>query len=316
MRSEWEIIKNIKERVGIRPSPDSPIFGIGDDCAVYRISEARYGLFSTDISIENVHFDLRYTSFHDAGYRSMSANISDIYAMGGKPVLALVALGLPGALQHQDVDEIYKGILASSSKYNTFIAGGDTSASDKLIISISIYGETSVPVYRSGAKPGDYIYLTGKPGLSKLGLELLQRGKDDGSYPLSIKKHLTPDPRGDIISSITEEFAPSAMIDISDGLLSDLRHICEESKTGFIIDTDSLPVPAELLRFCSGMNNKVLDYSLYSGEEYELLFTSSKPESGHGDITLIGRITESGYFLKTGDSSEEILIAGYDHFRR
>jgi len=316
MQSEWDIIKKIKERVGIRPSPDSPIFGIGDDCAVYRISEGRYGLFSTDISIENVHFDLRYTSFHDAGYRSMTANISDIYAMGGKPVLALVALGLPSSLTQNIVDEIYKGILASAASNNTFIAGGDISSSDKLIISICIYGETSAPVYRSGAKPGDNIYLTGKPGLSQLGLELLQNGKNSGDYPLSIKKHLSPDPRGDISNIIIKEFRPTSMIDISDGLLSDLRHICEESGTGFVIDTGSLPLPAELVCFCSGMNNKVLDYSLYSGEEYELLFTSSKPESGHGDITLIGRITESGYFLKTGDSSKEIVIVGYDHFRR
>jgi len=316
MQSEWDIIKNIKERVGVRPSPDSPIFGIGDDCAVYRISEGRYGLFSTDISIENVHFDLRYTLFHDAGYRSMSANISDIYAMAGKPILALVALGLPSSMTQQNVDEIYKGILASSSRHNTFIAGGDISSSDKLVISISIYGETSRPVYRSGAKPGDYIYLTGKPGLSKLGLELLQSGKDTGRYPLSIKKHLTPDPRGDIMEDITKEFKPSAMIDISDGLISDLGHICKESDTGFVIYSDSLPIPAELLNFCAGKNNKVLDYSLYSGEEYELLFTSSKPESGHDEITLIGRISESGYFLKTGDSSEEVVIAGYDHFQR
>ncbi|HOP28357.1 MAG TPA: thiamine-phosphate kinase [Spirochaetota bacterium] len=316
MQSEWDIIKNIKERVGVRPSQDSPIFGIGDDCAVYRISDGRYGLFSTDISIENVHFDLRYTSFHDAGYRSMSANISDIYAMGGTPVLALVALGLPSSMTQTDVDEIYRGILASSSNHQTFIAGGDISASDKLVISISIYGETTMPVYRSGAKPGDYIYLTGKPGLSKLGLELLQSGKDAGRYPLSIKKHLTPDPRGGITAGITKEFAPSAMIDISDGLISDIRHVCEESGTGFIIDTDLIPVPEEIRIFCRGEMNKVLDYSLYSGEEYELLFTSSKPESGHDEITLIGRITETGYFLKTGDSSEEIVIAGYDHFQR
>ena len=161
-------------------------------------------------------------------------------------MLALVALGLPSSLTRKDVDEIYRGILASSSRHNTFIAGGDISSSDKLVISISIYGETPIPVYRSGAKPGDYIYLTGKPGLSKLGLELLQSSKDTGRYPLSIKKHLTPDPRGDIIAGITKVFAPSAMIDISDGLISDIRHVCEESGTGFIIETDSIPVPEEV----------------------------------------------------------------------
>ncbi len=316
MQSEWDIIKNIKKRIGTKPSSGSPILGIGDDCAVYTISEGRYGLFSTDISIENVHFDLSYTSYHDAGYRSMSANISDICAMGGVPILALVALGIPAVTSRKNIDELYEGFLSSASKNNTFIAGGDISGSEKLVISISIYGETSHPVYRSGAKPGDYIYVTGEPGLSKLGLELLQSGKNCGDYPLSIKKHLAPDPRTEMIQVIMNNFSPSAMIDISDGLLSDLGHICEESKTGFVIDTDSLPVPYELLSFCKGDYNKMLDYSIYSGEEYELLFTSSKPDSGHAGIRCIGRITGSGYILRSGNSSTKIDIKGYDHFRK
>lgn len=315
MQSEWDIIRSIKERVGARPSTGSPIFGIGDDCAVYTISEGRYGLFSTDISIENVHFDLKYTSYRDAGYRSMSANISDIYAMGGRPVLALVALGLPETMSQKQVDEIYDGLLASASKSGTFIAGGDISRSDKLVISISIYGETSRPVYRSGAKPGDFIYVTGEPGLSKLGLELLQGDRCYGNYIRPVIKHLTPDPPGELLEIISGEFSPTAMIDISDGLLSDLGHICTESGTGFVIDTDHLPVPAELRKFCGDYNREILDYSLYSGEEYELLFTSSRPESPSESIRLIGRITESGYILKTGGSSREVAISGYDHFR-
>lgn len=314
MQSEWDIIRSIKDRIGTKPSDESPIFGIGDDCAVYTISEGRYGLFSTDISIENVHFDLKYTSFREAGYRSMTANISDIYAMGGKPLLALVALGLPDTMSQKNVDEIYDGLMASSSKHNTFIAGGDISRSDRLVISISIYGETTNPVYRSGARPGDYIYLTGETGLSKLGLELLQGKRCYGNYLRPVLKHLTPDPQGDLISIVTSDFAPTAMIDISDGLVSDLGQICRESGTGFILDGDSIPVPEELGRFCADYERNTLDYTLYSGEEYELIFTSTKPESSINGITLIGRITESGYILKTGDASLEIAIKGYDHF--
>ncbi len=315
MNSEWDIIKKIKEMVGTRPSSDSPIVGIGDDCAVYKISEERYGLFSTDISIENVHFDLSYTSYHDAGYRSMSANISDIYAMGGTPLLALVALGLPPETPQKKIDELYEGLLASASKSGTFIAGGDISRSEKLVISITIYGETHEPVYRSGAKPGDYIYVTGEPGLSQLGLELLQSGKNREDYPLAIKKHLKPDPQNELHKIVFEEFSPTAMIDISDGLLSDLGHICEESGTGFILESVQLPLPDEVSLFCGGDKNKMLEYSLHSGEEYELLFTSSGSESVYPGIKLIGRITESRYILKTGQTSLDIKISGYDHFR-
>lgn len=315
MNSEWDIIKSIKERVGTRPSPDSPIIGIGDDCAVYKISDGRYGLFSTDISIENVHFDLSYTSYNDAGYRSMSANISDIYAMGGTPIMALVALGIPPETPQKKIDELYEGLLASASKSGTFIAGGDISSSDKLVISISIYGETPEPVYRSGAKPGDYIYVTGEPGLSKLGLELLQSGNNTADYALSIKKHLTPDPQNELLKTVLEKFSPTAMIDISDGLLSDLGHICEESGTGFIIESELLPIAEEVTVFCGGDKNKMLEYPLYSGEEYELLFTSPVREPVHRGIKLIGRITDTGYILKTGSTSMEIGISGYDHFR-
>ncbi|HOP63066.1 MAG TPA: thiamine-phosphate kinase [Spirochaetota bacterium] len=315
MTSEWDIINRIKEKIGSTPSSSLPVVGIGDDCAVYTISEGRYGLFSTDVSFENIHFDLSYTSYHDAGYRSMSANVSDIYAMGGKPLIVLVALGLPATITEQQIDELYEGLQSSASKNGTFIAGGDISKSDKLVISISIYGEASSPVYRNGAKPGDFIYVTGKPGLSRLGLELLQENGDTSAYPGAIKKHLTPDPAGSMLNAILDEFSPTSMVDISDGLLSDLGHICSESRTGFILEPGLFPIHEEVSFFCGGDSGRITDYVLKSGEEYELLFTSAKPESSIEGITLIGRVTESGYILKREDKEEEIKISGYDHFR-
>lgn len=315
MKSEWDVIKSIRSRVGERPASGDSIRGIGDDCAVYTISEGRCGLFSTDISVEDVHFDLRYTSYHDAGYRSMSANISDIYAMGGNPVLALIALAVPQHTTQDEIDRLYEGLAASASKNNTFIAGGDLSRSDKLVISISIYGETANPVYRSGATPGDYIYVTGKPGLSKLGLDLLRQGDDCTTYPDAKRKHLTPDAQNELLDPILSLFSPTAMIDISDGLLSDLGHICEESGTGFILDTASLPVHDEIKKFCKGDTSQIHDYILRSGEEYELLFTSGILSDEKEGITCIGTITGSGYALRRGDILEPVEIKGYDHFK-
>lgn len=316
IKSELNLIQSIREKVsGIQNYPEN-LSGIGDDCAVYRISDNRFGLFSTDISIENVHFDLGYTSLFNAGYRSMTANISDIYAMGGKPVLALVSIGIPDKLDENSIAELYDGILSCSQKYGVFLSGGDTSRSGELIINIAIYGETASPVYRNGAKPGDRIYLTGSTGLSKLGLEILQNKQEQDRYPDSVKKHLRPEPYGEIIKIVIELYHPSSMIDISDGLINDLGHICRESGTGFKLYTDNLPVHEEIKRYCSASNISTTGYSLYSGEEYELLFTSKKNVSGIPGITYIGNITPDGYFLISGDQKENIIIEGYDHFTK
>jgi len=315
IKSEFNLIDSIKKKVNQSQKISGTISGIGDDCAVYRISGNRYGLFSTDISIEKVHFDLSYTSFFNAGYRSMSANISDIYAMGGNPVLALVTLGIPQNFTSQMIDELYDGIISCANKYNTFIAGGDTSKSSELLVNISIYGETSSPVFRKGAEPGDRIYLTGNTGLSELGLHVLREKMDLNKFPLSTSKHLRPEPCGDLIGSILEDYQPDSMIDISDGLLSDLGHICEMSNCGFDLYEDKIPADTELINFCGNKKIKVSEYSLYSGEEYELIFTTKKEIPDNKFITHIGDITSNGYFIVSDGLRSAVLINGYDHFK-
>ncbi len=315
INSEFRLIESIKERVNLAQEVSGIITGIGDDCAVYRISHNRFGLFSTDISIENVHFDLSYTSLFNAGYRSMTANISDIYAMGGKPVLALVSIGIPQSFTQQMIDDLYDGILTCAVKHGAFIAGGDTSKSEKLVINISIYGETSEPVYRKGAEAGDRIYITGNTGLSKLGLDVLRSKMNQGEFPKSTEKHLKPEPRGKLIDSILEDYFPSSMIDISDGLLIDLGHICTISKCGFELFEDKIPADGELKNFCLVKNIKVSEYSLYSGEEYELLFTTKNEIPDNNQITYIGNITANGYTLISGNIRSAIEINGHDHFK-
>jgi thiamine-monophosphate kinase len=315
IKSEFKLIESIKERIDLTQKFSEKIYGIGDDCAVYKISDDRYGLFSTDISIENVHFDLSYTPLFNAGYRSMAANISDIYAMGGNPVLALISIGIPQNITPPMIDELYDGLLACAVKHGAFIAGGDTSKSSELVINISIYGETSSPVYRKGAKPGDYIYLTGNTGLSKLGLEVLGSRSESGNFHHSILKHLQPEPRGDLTGIILKDYSPASMIDISDGLLIDLGHICEMNSCGFKLFEDKIPAHDELKKFCFDKKIRLTDYSLYSGEEYELLFTSEKDITDDKQITCIGEITHRGYILVTDNSATERNINGYDHFK-
>lgn len=313
--SEFKLIDSIKKRIDQAQGSSEKIYGIGDDCAVYSISEGKFGLFSTDISIEKIHFDLDYTPLFDAGYRSMAANISDIYAMGGRPSLALVSIGIPERFNSDMIDELYDGILACSVKHGTFIAGGDTSKSSELIVNISIYGETSSPVYRKGAEPGDRIYITGNTGLSKLGLEVFRGKIDSLIYPHSVEKHLRPEPRGELTDIILNEYKPSSMIDISDGLIIDLSRICSMSGCGFELYEDLIPCDTELEIFCAEKKIKVTEYSLYSGEEYELLFTSKNEIRNNNSITYIGNITSNGCTLISSGRISNIEIKGYDHFK-
>lgn len=316
INGEFKLIDSIREKVNRTQKASDDIIGIGDDCAVYRISQNRYGLFSTDISIENVHFDLSYTSLFNAGYRSMTANISDIYAMGGKPVLSLVSIGIPGHFTGMMVDELYDGMLTCAERYGTLISGGDTSKSDKLIVNISIYGETALPVYRKGAKPGDRIYITGSTGLSKLGLEILGNKRDHRGFERAIEKHLRPDPRGDLVDVIVNSYEPRSMIDISDGLVSDLGHICTANSCGFELFPEKIPADIVISDYCNENNISISDYTLYSGEEYELLFTSKKEINDNRMITCIGNITSKGYTVISKDKKTSIDLNGYDHFKK
>ncbi|MCL1832946.1 MAG: thiamine-phosphate kinase, partial [Leptospirales bacterium] len=290
IKSEFKLIESIKEKLDKTQGLSNTITGIGDDCAVYKISNERYGIFSTDISIEHRHFNLKYTSLFNAGYRSMTANISDIYAMGGRPILALTTIGVPKKFTQEMISELYDGIATCAVKYKTYIAGGDTSISDSLIINISIYGEAANPIYRSGAKGEDKIYITGNTGLSMLGLKALQKNYNIKRFKKSIAKHLKPEPRGDIVNYILQKYEPTAMIDVSDGLLSDLGHICKMSKCGFELHLNKIPVDNEIQNFCDYKKINTLDYTLYSGEEFELVFTSPKEIIGDSNITYIGDI--------------------------
>lgn len=314
INSEWDLIKRIKKIAETGNPIPGLVKGIGDDCAVYRISENRYGLFSTDISVNNIHFSTSYCSWRDIGHKAMAANISDILAMGGNPILALSALIIPDSMKDEDIEEIYQGMTECSRKFNTEIAGGDISRGSEPAISISIYGETENPVYRSGAASGDYLYLTGDTGRSSGGMEILQERLNRDEFPGLTMKHLRPSP-AENFKTVIDTFSPSAMIDISDGIISDIKHICAESNKGFNINCDSLPFHKELENYCKRRGRDRIEYALSSGEEYELLFTSSKMIGNIEGITLIGEITDSGEVYYRSGREWLPRAKGYEHFK-
>ncbi len=324
IKSEWDLIKQISAKIKLKglPRTSDEVISIGDDCFAYKISDNRYGLISTDMSVEDVHFTKIWSTPEQIGFKAMAGNISDISAMGGNPRFAFISIGIPAAISEEYVLSIYDGIIEAANSAGAVLSGGDTVLSEKIIISISIYGESvKSPVGRYGASAGEFIYVTGNIGASNAGLSILKTCNKQLSekYSNLIQRHLKPDIRSSIIEKILNQFYPTAMIDISDGLLSDLNHICVLSGTGFELNIDRLPVTDELKSYYleSGVNSA--KSALESGEEYELLFTSKidLPDSyiNNIQITKIGKIIDENCYAIINGKKETIDITGYDHFK-
>lgn len=326
IKSEWDLISSINELIRKKgPQPENLVEAIGDDCAVFNLDKKRFGLLTTDISIDSVHFRRDIASLEDIGYKAMTGNISDIAAMGGRPLYAFISAGIPETYSQEDVLAVYEGMLEAAAPAGVYIAGGDTSRAAEFILNIAVYGEVARKrlVTRAGARAGDTIYITGITGDSKAGLEILLSGdkRKKRSFPGLIKRHLRPAARFDIVDEIYDSFNPTAMTDISDGLLSDLSHICERSGRGFSLDEHKLPLSDELLRYKSDDFNSAYSYALSSGEEFELLFTSGricrdKNISINGvNITPVGVVTSDGYYINRNNMQVEVTITGWDHFK-
>lgn len=322
--SEWDLLKRIRKMVSENGITVPGLMkGIGDDCAVYRLDENRYGLFTTDISIEGTHFLPDRISYHDIAFKAMTGNISDIASMGGRPLMAFISLGLPSEFPEQSVDQIYRGFIESANPFGTVIAGGDISRSKNLVINIALYGEISgrEPVLRSGARPGDLILLTGDTGASMAGLDILLSRDSTlaANFPALVKKHIRPVPRVREAMTLLD-LNPTSMIDISDGLVSDLRHICDASGTGFILRENKLPLRNDLRKYTDRIDIDPSRMVLESGEEYELICTvnpsATIPERiGDVPVTVIGEITTGRFTLSTMAGEREISPDGWDHFK-
>ncbi|MCX6001863.1 MAG: thiamine-phosphate kinase [Chloroflexi bacterium] len=325
---EFGLISKIASLIDAEGDRQSParrdlLLGIGDDAAAWK-SPGGIELITTDILVEDVHFDFSYTGWKDLGWKSMAINISDINSMGGRPRYALASLALPGRRKAEDVLDLYRGILEISNKYGVAVAGGNVSASDKVVINITLTGIAGGDMLtRASAQPGDLVAVFGFPGLSAAGHKALSQFINLDSEALQLFKnaHLRPAPdfnSGPLLADLGVRTA----IDISDGLAADLTHICVASGVAATLHTCKLPVHPLLTKY---FGRDSLRISLAGGEDYELLFTAT-PEvmkrviaAFHPAPVIIGEITpgkpHAVSLLDEGGNPVHIDFGGWDHYK-
>ena len=330
---EFGLIDHLTE--GIKPMHASTLKGIGDDAAVLSYSTGKQVLVTTDLLLEGVHFDLVYTPLKHLGYKAAIVNFSDIYAMNGTPKQITVSLGVSKRFSVEDMEQLYAGIRLACEDYKVDIVGGDTTSSlTGLTISITCIGEADKDkvVYRNGAQETDLICVSGNLGAAYMGLQLLEREKkvlagtdkdvqpDFAGREYILERQLKPEARKDIIEKLADAgIQPTSMMDISDGLSSELMHICKQSNKGCRVYEEHLPIDYQTAAMAEEFNMNLTTCALNGGEDYELLFTV--PLSYHekiqeiSDIRLIGHITkpELGCALITRDGQEfELKAQGWN----
>ncbi len=307
--------------------------GIGDDCAVIRRPEGWVWLLTTDCLIEDIHFRLRYTSLEDLGAKAVAVNVSDVAAMGGRPRFALLTLGLSEATAVEDADALYRGVRRSCDHYGVSLVGGDTTRAPRMLLSIVLIGEQEEDsvVSRSGARPGDEIYVTGTLGDAVMGFALLEEGQTPETASPDVQwllhRHLAPQPRLRAGRRIAEAGLATAMIDISDGLATDLKRLCTASAVGAHIHLQRLPRSSPLKAVAPERGLDPLEVALTGGEDYELLF-AVPPGKGAAlapalltsgpVITHIGTITTAGEGIVVQEPDGRVrplAEEGFNHFR-
>ncbi|MFN3561325.1 MAG: thiamine-phosphate kinase [Chloroherpetonaceae bacterium] len=320
--------------------------GIGDDCAVIELPNGKLQVISTDLLIEQIHFDLLTTPLEHLGAKAISVNVSDICAMNAKPLYATMSIGLSNSISVEMIEQVYKGASNVAKQYGIAIVGGDTSASvTGLVISVTIVGEVDADkiTYRSGAKVGDLICVTGDLGRSFAGLKVLMRERqtmldlfaenpdmdkstykpDFSDYQVVIEKHLLPKARVDAVKFFHEVgLVPTSMIDVSDGTGSELKHLCRNSQTGALIEESKLPILSETREVSDEFEDDATTYALFGGEDYELLFTISPNDfdklSLFKDVHIIGKVLDASSGVKMRDLFGTDIdlqnTSGFQHF--
>jgi thiamine-monophosphate kinase len=320
---EFGLIERIRRST---PTSRNVRLGIGDDAAWVRAKTKSF-LVTTDLLLEGVHFNLSWTSLSDLGYKTLAVNLSDIAAMGGIPAYLTLSLGIPRHLGSTGLDSFYAGIRSLAMKHNVAVIGGDTSLAQKLIISACVIGHTPFrPISRSGAKLGNDIYVSGTLGDSALALQLLRSNSPTpkgAAYLLN--RHHKPTPRLAVGAVLARRRLATAMIDVSDGLLQDLGHICRASLIGARIWEETLPLSGAY-RAVLGKNET--RYALAGGEDYELLFSARRRnrelinQLQHQlkvPLTRIGACVPADQGIACLDRSGKpisLLMSGHDHFKK
>ncbi len=333
---EFGLIERISS--GIMLQNSSSIKGIGDDAAVIDAG-GDYLLVSTDMLTEGVHFDLSYVPMQHLGYKSVVANVSDIAAMNGRPEQIVISLGLSNRFSVEAIDEFYRGVNAACKNYKVDLVGGDTTSSASgLIISITVVGRVAKNkvAYRSGARVNDILCVTGDLGGAYMGLQILEREKQVfltnpemkpqlENFEYMVGRQLKPEARTDIVYELAElGIVPTAMIDISDGLASELLHISKSSSVGIKIFEDKIPIDTKVYETAAiELNIDPVTCALNGGEDYELLFTIGQSDfekiKNHPDIHFIGHIHDqpNQNLLITKQGTPIPLSAqGWNHFKK
>jgi len=324
---EFGLIKRIRDR--IKKFQTGAVVEIGDDAAGIEVKPGKFVLFTTDTLVENVHFKWDYASGYQVGWKALAVNLSDIAAMGGIPTHCLVTLGLSREVSLSLIDSIYQGLKDLASSYKVGIIGGDTVSSPVFFITVALLGEEDREdvLLRSGAGKGDSIYVTGELGASAAGLFCLKEKELNISALLKDKlqgRHLLPSPRLKEGRQIARAKIASSMIDISDGLTLDLFHILEESGVGAQIWENKIPISKDVKKLARQFNRSFLDWGLYGGEDYELLFICSSrislediKNSLKFPVTKIGKIVKELPGIILVDSAGEqrkLNPKGWNHF--
>ncbi|GAB3247387.1 thiamine-phosphate kinase [Larkinella harenae] len=333
---EMGLIERINRTFGA-PSRPETVYGIGDDAAVIDTGGPDYLLISTDMLLEGVHFDLAYSPLKHLGFKSVAVNVSDIAAMNGTPLQVTVSIALSNRFSVEAVEELYDGIKAACEAYNVDLIGGDTTSSRSgLVVSVTVTGRVAKDkiTYRRTAQPNDVICVTGDLGAAFCGLQLLEREKqvfladptmqpeigEDKAYAL--ERQLRPSARTDIVYELRDlGVVPTAMIDVSDGLASELLHICSQSKTGAVIFDENIPIDDVTYLVATELNLSPITVALNGGEDYELLFTVRPQEfeklKNHARITPIGYLTDqpdSVLLATKAGQYTPIKAQGWKHF--
>ena len=321
---EFGLIDRIRRNIAIGSGVH---LGIGDDAAWVDHPRGS-SLVTADLLIEGIHFDLNWTSLVDLGYKSLAVNLSDIAAMGGTPAYVMLSLGIPANFDSNKIDKLYRGIKGLAKKHCVTIVGGDTNTADSLIISVCLIGHPpKKPICRSGAHVGDDIYVTGTLGDAALGLDLLKlkRRPQSRAFEQLLTRHHRPTPRLAAGALLAKRNLASAMIDVSDGLIQDLTHICQASGVGARIQQDKLPLSSAYRALAGTIG---MTHALSGGEDYELLFCAAPQQRKRIDtlgkqarvpITRIGVCVPPAAGIRVLDAAgTEVRIKshGHDHFKK
>ncbi|MDT0632631.1 thiamine-phosphate kinase [Rubrivirga sp. S365] len=345
---EFGLIDRLRDRLGDAASARDLVVGIGDDAAVYRVGgagsdgSARVHVVTTDALVEGVHFDRTYVPLRALGWKAVAVNVSDVAAMNASPRFATVTLGLPNNLSVEGAEALYAGIAEACERYGLAVVGGDTTASARLVISVTVVGEAdeSAIVTRAGAAPGDLLCVTGDLGSAAAGLQVLLAGKDamdtggaaggDGAegaapdlaeFAYVVERQLMPQARLDRVRQWAEAgVRPTALVDVSDGLASEAHHLSQAGTVGAVIDGGLLPIHVQTALAAQRFDARAEAYALYGGEDYELLFTLPEAEAPKLDpatYAVVGQIVEpdEGVVLRLPDGNRVPLVAGgYKHY--